>query len=369
VITSLKNIKSVPRYIMGAGAVRATPSLLEPHRSGGNGCGARVVFLVDHFFASGSARARLAELCIRPTDALRFVDTTHEPTTTGVDALMHDLRSSSADIPAAIVGMGGGATLDTAKAVANLYTNGGEAAQYQGWDLVQHQGVFKIGIPTISGTGAESSRTCVMTNPETGLKLGMNSDHTVYDQLVLDPDLPATVNRTQYFYTGMDSYVHCIESLGGRHRSPIADAMSREVVRLCEEVFLGEDMMTLENRQRLMTASFLGGCAIASSLVGVVHPVSAGLSVVLGIHHCLANCIVMQAMDDFYPEQARRFREMAVRQSVSIPIGVTRSASDREIDGMCAAALMHEKPLANALGERFREVLTPQRLATLYRRM
>ena len=82
------------------------------------------------------------------------------------------------------MGVGGGATLDTAKAAANLLTNGGKAEEYQGWDLVKKPGVYKIALPTLSGTGAEATRTCVMTNKRTGLKLGMNSDYTVYDQVI-----------------------------------------------------------------------------------------------------------------------------------------------------------------------------------------
>lgn len=60
----------------------------------------------------------------------------------------------------------------------------------------------------------------MLTNHETGFKLGMNSDHTLYDQLVLDPSLSATVHRNQYFHTGMDAYIHCVESLSGRFRNP-----------------------------------------------------------------------------------------------------------------------------------------------------
>ena len=64
---------------------------------------------------------------------------------------------------------------------------------------MQRPGVFKVGIPTLSGTGAEASRTCVMMNQEKKLKLGMNSDYTVFDRLVLDPELTATVPRDDIF--------------------------------------------------------------------------------------------------------------------------------------------------------------------------
>ena len=173
-------------------------------------------------------------LSLRFTD---FVDTTNEPTTEGIDQLVAQVREKCEQIPCALVGVGGGATLDTAKAVANLLTNGGKAEDYQGWDLVKKPGVYKIALPTLSGTGAEATRTCVMTNKRTGLKLGMNSDYTVYDQVIFDPDLTATVPRDQYFWTGMDAYIHCIESLSGHYRNAIGDAFSPNLA-LCREVFL-----------------------------------------------------------------------------------------------------------------------------------
>jgi 3-deoxy-alpha-D-manno-octulosonate 8-oxidase len=267
------------------------------------------------------------------------------------------------------VGFGGGITLDTAKAVANLLTNGGRAEQYQGWDLVKVPGAHKIGVPTISGTGSEATRTCVMTNARTGLKLGMNSDYTVFDHVILDPELTATVPRDQYLYTGMDAYVHCMESLGGQYRNAIGDAYARETMSLCRQVFLSDDMMSAAGRERLMVASYLGGCAIATSYVGVVHPFSAGLSVVLGLHHCVANCIAMRAMREFYPEGCAEFWGMVERQRVHVPAGVARGLSEEQYLALYKATVVHERPLTNALGNDFRAVLTLEKVTSLFQEM
>jgi alcohol dehydrogenase class IV len=64
-----------------------------------------------------------------------------------------------------IIGVGGGSVMDLAKAVSLMMNNPGSSADYQGWDLVKNPGVYKAGIPTLSGTGAEVSRTCVLTGP------------------------------------------------------------------------------------------------------------------------------------------------------------------------------------------------------------
>ena len=139
--------------------------------------------------------------------------------------------------------------MDIAKAVSNMLTNPGSASNYQGWDLVRNPGIFKIGIPTVSGTGCEATRTCVMTNKETGLKLGMNSDFTVFDQVILDPDLIKTVPDNQYFYTGMDAYIHCIESINGAYRNAVGDAFSEQTLTLCREVFLSSTLANTKCRR------------------------------------------------------------------------------------------------------------------------
>ena len=208
-----------------------------------------------------------------------------------------------------------------------------------------------------------------MTNPQNGLKLGMNSDHTVFDQLILDPSLTATVPRDQYFWTGMDAYIHCIESLSGSHRNAIGDALSLQTLSLCKQVFYSKNMQSLENREKLMVASYLGGNAIATSYVGLVHPFSAGLSVVLGTHHCVGNCIVMRAMEEFYPKEFDEFWKMVTAQKIKIPDNLSKNLSDKKFEQLYKSTIIHEKPLRNALGDKFKEILTPQKVREIFEKM
>ena len=364
--TGIKVVRNVSGFTVGRGSLDQLPQFVDARRAVA-GENAKVVYLVDGYF-----RARpdiVQRLQARTTDIVRFVDVVDEPTTDGIDSITEEIRRAVGGMPATIVGFGGGTTMDSAKAVANLLTNKGDAADYQGWDLVKVPGVHKIAVPTISGTGAEATRTCVMTNTKTGLKLGMNSDYTVYDQMVLDPDLTATVPRNQYFYTGMDAYIHCIEALAGSYRNAVGDAYSRETVNLCRQVFLADDMMHADARERLMVASYLGGCAIATSYVGLVHPFSAGLSVVLGLHHCIANCIALNALEEFYPAEHAEFRTMLEKQQVELPSGVCSGLSDERFARLVASTVVHVKPLTNALGPDFRDVLTDDRVVDIFRRM
>ena len=316
-----------------------------------------VVYIIDEFFKDGQLEPQLKPL---PTDRIIYANVNdHEPTTAYINQLTPELRDALPNIPCALVGIGGGSAMDIAKAISNLMTNGGQAEDYQGWDLVKQRGVFKVGIPTISGTGAETTRTCVMTSATQ--KLGMNSDFTMFDQVILDPSLLATVPKDKEFYSGMDCYIHCIESLRGRTMNEFSKAFAEKSIELCREVFLNE-----MDHEKLMVASYLGGASVAMTMVGVIHPVSAGLSKVLGIRHGLANCIVCNVAEDYYPEAVTEFRQMLEKSQITLPkITATEEQLEKMVDECCN----HTKPLWNALGDDWSSILTRDKIKELYYRM
>jgi 3-deoxy-alpha-D-manno-octulosonate 8-oxidase len=357
---------NVPTYVFGEGSTSYLDNVLQERRA--LSMESRAVFLVDHYFKNSPIHETFK---VGSRDVIIWIDSSEEPTTDLIDQYVQMIQKAfdgSAN-PCAIVGIGGGCALDSAKAVSNLLTNGGRAEDYQGWDLLREPGVYKIGVPTLSGTGAEASRTCVMTNKAKNIKLGMNSKYSVFDHLILDPVHSQSVRRDQFFYTAMDTYIHCVESLKGRYRHSLADSYSREAINLIREVCASDDMMTLENREKVMVASYLGGASIANTYVGVVHPLSAGLSTVLHLHHCVANCIVMKVMNDFYPDETEEFTSFVERQNVSIPKNVCKHLSQDHFKALYESAIIHEKPLVNALGAGFRQELTFDRVSGLYLKM
>lgn len=362
--TEIKNVRNVSRYRIGEGAIAELPELLIKMREKSD---QPILFCIDDFFYED--HKFIQSLGGQSADEYIFVTTEEEPSTTYVDEIISYLKSKKFQLPSAVIGIGGGTTMDVAKAISNLLTNQGKAADYQGWDLLKKPGVFKIAIPTLSGTGSEATRTCVMINKRNGLKLGMNSDFTVFDQIIMDPNLTKSVPRDQYFYTGMDAYIHCIESLNGSFRNSIGDAYSSQTIAICREVFSSEDMMSDSNRSKMMVASYLGGCAIATSYVGLVHPFSAGLSVVLGIHHCLANCIAMRAMKEFYELEFYEFWNMVSKQKISIPKNICKNLSDDAYDKLYESTIIHEKPLTNALGDDFKKILTKEKVIKIFKEM
>tara|TARA_Y100001970_G_scaffold61075_1_gene77952 strand:- start:64511 stop:65629 length:1119 start_codon:yes stop_codon:yes gene_type:complete len=364
--TGIKNAKNVDRYIFGAGSLGEINKLIHPMiDSQDDYC----IFFVDEFFKNHEEIFDSIDLAFN--HEMIYVKTNDEPTTDYIDNLVEKIRSATPSLPSVIIGMGGGIALDVAKAIANLLTNPGTAADYQGWDLVKNPSIFKIGIPTLSGTGAETTRTCVLTNKKNGLKLGMNSDFSVYDQIILDPDLTKTVPRNQYFYTGMDAYIHSFEALNGSYRNPIGDAFSKIAIQYAKEVFESEDMQSEQNRSKLMVASYMGGSAIATTYVGLVHPFSAGLSVVFGLHHCVSNCMAMRAMEEFYPTEYNDFWNMTKIQDIKIPKLngeiIETNLSEEEHKQLYASTIIHEKPLTNALGSEYRKILSPEKVNEMFK--
>jgi 3-deoxy-alpha-D-manno-octulosonate 8-oxidase len=103
--------------------------------------------------------------------------------------------------------------------------------------------------------------------------------------------------------------------------------------------------------------------------VGVVHPFSAGLSVVLGLHHCIANCIALNALDEFYPNEHAEFNAMMKKQSVTLPTGVCANLSHEQYQRLVESTVVHAKPLTNALGPDFRSILTDERVIDIFKKM
>ncbi len=320
-----------------------------------------MVFLVDDVFLKSPFKDRVP---VKDTDTLMWVNVDHEPKTEYVDQLTRNVKKKSKKLPDGIIGIGGGSTLDIAKAVSLMLTNPGSSADYQGWDLIKNPAVYHVGIPTLSGTGAEVSRTTVLSGPEK--KLGINSDYTVFDQILLDPELIESAPPDQRFYTGMDCYIHCVESLTGTYLNSFSQAYGEKALELCKEVFLGSG----PNRDdKLMMASYCGGMSIAYSQVGICHALSYGLSFVLGIHHGIGNCIVFDTLEDYYSQGVDEFRQMMEKHKIQLPRNLVAGIKDDQLEKMVDVALILEPLWENALGTDWKKTMTRDRIKALYLKM
>ena len=356
---NFRNFKMIGYVIYGRGAFNQLDEILQPNRKGE----APMIFLVDHFFEGKPLAARVP---LRAKDKIIFVNVTNEPKTTYVDKLANDLKDEFGTI-SGVIGIGGGSAMDLAKAVSLMMNNPGSSADYQGWDLVKQPGVYKAGIPTLSGTGAEVSRTTVLTGPTK--KLGMNSDFTPFDQIVLDPELTANAPANQRFYTGMDCYIHCIESLTGTYLNEFSKSYGEKALQLCRDVYVNKDGWDAESDDKLMMASYAGGMSIAYSQVGVAHAVSYGLSYLLGTRHGIGNCIVFNHLEAYYPEGVKEFKYMVEKNQIDLPKNICAYLSDEEFDKMIDVSLGMKPLWENALGKNWEQQITRTTLRKLYERL
>jgi 3-deoxy-alpha-D-manno-octulosonate 8-oxidase len=357
-----RNFKMVSRVIFGQGCFRQLGDILQAPRSLN---GSFMVFMVDDVFKLSPLGPKIP---VDNGDMMLWVNVDKEPTTEYVDTLTHKIRSFSPNPPAGIIGIGGGSTMDLAKAVSLMLTNMGSSANYQGWDIVKNPGIYHAGIPTLSGTGAEVSRTTVLCGPDK--KLGINSDHTVFDQIVLDPELILDAPAQQRFYTGMDCYIHCIESLSGTFLNAFSKSYGEKALQLCREVFINDGPKRgLESEENLMMASYCGGMSIAYSQVGICHALSYGLSFVLGIHHGVGNCIAFNVLDEYYPEGVDEFRNMLDINQIQLPNNVVSEIETESLERMINVSLVLEPLWENALGKNWKSIINREKIKELYQRM
>ncbi|MFT4848295.1 MAG: 3-deoxy-alpha-D-manno-octulosonate 8-oxidase [Sediminicola sp.] len=356
-----RNFPMVPKVVFGPGCFDQLTSIIAPQRKNK----APFIFLVDKVFKND--QELIDRINPRFNDKLLFISADEEPKTTQVDQIVKDVKAEFTYKPSGIIGIGGGTILDLAKAVAIMLSNKGSAADYQGWDLVKNKAVYHVGIPTISGTGAEVSRTTVLTGPVK--KLGINSDFTPFDQVILDPDLTIGVPKNQWFYTGMDCFIHCVESLNGTFLNAFSQSYGEKAYDLCMEIFVENDLADEEARGKLMMASWHGGMSIAYSQVGVAHAMSYGLSYVLGTKHGIGNCIVFDHLDEFYPKDVILFKKMVKDHGVKIPQDLCKNLDPEQIDLMIDIALSLVPLWENALGDDWEAIMTRDRLRALYLKM
>ncbi|SIT65916.1 3-deoxy-alpha-D-manno-octulosonate 8-oxidase [Ectothiorhodosinus mongolicus] len=353
-----KNLRVVPHMVFGRGSFNQLDDILRAYRTDE---GSHVVYLID---AIHEHRPLIHRVPIHKNDLIILVNVDTEPKTSYVDELVQRVNEYSNRPPDAIIGLGGGSTLDLAKAVALMLTNPGSAADYQGWDLVKNPGITHIGIPTLAGTGAEISRTTVLTGPTR--KLGINSDFTPFDQIIMDAELVEGVPTDQWFYTGMDCYIHNAEALAGSFINTFAQAYAEKSLDLCRDVYLGDDP---EADDKLMVASYFGGMSIAYSQVGVAHALSYGLSFLLGTRHGVGNCIVFDQLDDYYGPYVEEFRRMMDKHNIQLPRGVTKDVDEAGMEKMIDVALGLEPLWQNALGPDWKSIMTREKVRALYERM
>ena len=225
-----------------------------------------------------------------------------------------------------VVGVGGGSALDIAKAVSILLTNGGNAEDYLGLGKIKLPGVPKIMIPTTAGTGAEVTFTAVFINEKTNSKGGMNGDPLYPDAAILDPALTLSLPPAITAATGIDAFTHALEAFVSTQAHVISDMYAIEAMDLISRN-LGPayaNGTNLEARSAMLLGSLLGGKALATAGVGLVHAMAYPLGGMFNTAHGLANAVLLPYVVEYNiignPEKFSTVAQVMGYESEGLPL-------------------------------------------------
>lgn len=197
----------------------------------------------------------------------------------------------------AIIALGGGSVIDTAKGLRVLISQDAE-------DIMQYQGADVLGpgrrvpmavIPTTAGTGSEATLVAVIANPERRLKMEFVSHHLLPDLAVLDPRMTRSLPPRITASTGMDALVHAIEGYTCIQRNPLSDAYAWAAIELIRDHLLQAvtDGRNEEARMAMANAALMAGIAFSNSMVGLVHAIGHACGGVSKVAHGDAMAILL----------------------------------------------------------------------------
>jgi alcohol dehydrogenase len=196
-----------------------------------------------------------------------------------------------------IVSVGGGSAIDTAKGMAIVLKEGGKLQDYMGFQILTRPQTPHIVIPTTAGTGSEATYIAVIKDHQEGRKLLFGDYNILPNVAVLDPKMTEGLPPKLTAATGMDAMCHAIEALHSLQKEPISDGLALHAIRLIMEflpkaVENGKDMMA---RGQMLIAANMAGSAFSNAQVGMVHALAHSVGAIFGVHHGLANSILLPA--------------------------------------------------------------------------
>jgi alcohol dehydrogenase class IV len=252
------------RIIFGPGKLNAIPTLLEEF-------GRRILVF------NGSPKDilnRLSELLDNQQLEYQIIKVKSEPT---IESIQENLDAARQFSPHALIGIGGGSTLDTAKAVSGFLTNPGNVIDYLeviGGSLpIKFPSVPLIAVPTTAGTGTEVTRNAVIGSTTHHVKVSLRSPYLLPRIALIDPELTISLPPSITASTGLDALTQLIEPYTSNSPTPLTDADCIEGMRRIARSLMraydhGQD---LEAREDMSLAALLGGMALANSRLGAVH--------------------------------------------------------------------------------------------------
>ena len=253
----------------------------------------RTLLVADHgMVASGHVDEAVGPLQKAGIEIVRFHDFEVNPDTRMVEngtAFVSPLNVDS------IIGLGGGSSMDCAKGINFLLTNGGHMAQYRGHGKATKPMLPMIAIPTTAGTGSEAQSYALISDAETHDKMACGDPKAAFRVAVLDPALTISQPRSITATSGFDAIAHAVETYVTTRRNPLSELFSREAWSLLEpnyERVLNEPN-NLSARGAMQLGAFYAGVAIENSMLGATHACANPLTARYGTAHGAAIAMLL----------------------------------------------------------------------------
>ncbi len=250
---------------------------------------------------AGHAERAIAALGREGIETIVFDGVRENPTTLHVEAGVEAARQARPDL---LIGLGGGSSMDCAKGINFLYTNGGRMEDYWGEGKAAKPMLPSIGVPTTAGTGSEGQRYALISQAEGHRKMACGDKKARFRTVMLDPRLVTSMPREVAAVTGMDAVSHAVESYVTRRRNPISRLFAREAWRLIESSFerFLEDPADAGARSAMLLGAHLGGAAIEASMLGAAHACANPLTARYGVTHGTAVGLMLPGVVRFNGE-------------------------------------------------------------------
>src|SRR5215204_6156170 len=256
----------------------------------------RTLLVADHgLVASGHVDEAVGPLESAGVEVIRFHDFEVNPDSRMVEngtAFVAPLNIDS------IIGLGGGSSLDCAKGINFLLTNGGRMSDYQGYGKATRPMLPMIAIPTTSGTGSEAQTYALISDAETHVKMACGDPKAAFRVALLDPELTLTQPWGITATSGFDAIAHAVETFVTTKRNPLSEIFSREAWRLLEATY--ERVLTqpgdLEARGAMQLGAYYAGVAIENSMLGATHACANPLTARYGTAHGAAIAMLLPAV-------------------------------------------------------------------------
>lgn len=213
-----------------------------------------------------------------------------------------------------LIAVGGGSSIDTAKSISILITNGGRIKEYAGVNKVLKKGMPLIAVPTTAGTGSEVTTFAVLSDLENNLKFTISSRYLAPQLAILDPSLTITLPSKITAATGMDALTHAIEAYTSLISQSPANALALYAIKLIlkylpKAVANGEDLVA---RTKMLEAQLMAGIAFNNALLGLSHAIASPLGAHFHIPHGIANAIMLPYVMEYnLPACKEKFAEIA----------------------------------------------------------